>query len=55
MPTGDSDWNPPTPQNEGDSYSFGGETYYWNGNEWVTEYTLNIGNQSDGDMDYGGS
>ena len=53
VPTGDSDWNPPTPQNEGDSYSFGGETYYWDGNEWVTEYTLSIDNQSD--MDYGGS
>ena len=54
VPTGDPDWNPPTPQNEGDSYSFNGKTYYWDGNNWITEDVLNT-RSSQEDMDYGGS
>lgn len=54
VPTDNPNWNPPTPQNEGDSYSFDGKTYYWDGNNWITEDVSNS-RSSQTDMDYGGS
>jgi len=58
VPTDNPGWNPPVAQNEGSSYEFNGKTYYWDGNEWVTEYVRSEdirAQYDDGNDGYGGS
>mgnify|MGYP003132188007 CR=1 FL=1 len=58
VPTNNPSWNPPVVSNEGAVYSFNGKNYYWDGNEWVTEYVRSEdirAQYDDGNDGYGGS
>jgi len=37
VPFDDPSWSPPLQPSSGESYKFGGQTYYWSGTDWETE------------------
>ena len=55
VPEDDPSWAPPLQPSSGESYKFGGQTYYWSGNNWETEAGWEeeqLGNEQQ-DYDYG--
>ena len=55
VPEDDPSWAPPLQASMGESYKFGGQTYYWSGNSWETEAGWEeeqLGNEQQ-NIDYG--
>ena len=58
VPTDNPNWSPPTVSDIGAPYSFDGKTYYWDGNEWTSQYVYDEDQRAqydDGNDGYGGS